>query len=148
MERDAGQVRVFRAGASDLTAARQAIAGIHGRRLETDDAVVAFLSEDTSYLLLAVAGEEVVGSLNGYRLMHPHTHRPQFLLYEIDVAQPWRRRGIGADLVRAFIEEARRHEAFGFWVVTDRANTAAMALYRTCDLTTSDLEDVVFSLDL
>ena len=148
MDLDAGRVRVFRAGPSDLPLARRGIADVHGRRLETDDATAAFLSDDTCYLHLAVAGDEVVGSLNGYRLTHPHTRRPQFLLYEIDVAAPWRRRGIGASLVRAFIEEARIQDAFGFWVVTDRANTAAMALYRSCDLTSSDLEDVVLSLGL
>ena len=145
---DAGKVRVVRAGASDLPLAREAIAGIHGRSLESDDAVAAFLADDTCYLLLALQGEEVVGSLNGYRLTHPHTHRPQFLLYEIDVAQSWRRRGVGSGLVRAFLEEARGHDGFGCWVVTDRANTAAMAMYRTCGMTTSDLDDAVFGLDL
>ena len=109
--------------------------------------IEAFLADDSHYLYVAVAGEEVVGSLNGYALTHPHTRRPQFLLYEIDVREAWRRRGIGTRLIDAFLAEAKRLDAFGVWVVTDRENTAAMAMYRGCGLVTSDLHDVVFSAD-
>ena len=139
-------VHVRRAGIRDLSFVRKAVCEIHERRLESDEAMAAFLADETCYLYIAVAGDEVVGSLNGYALTHPHTRRPQFLLYEIDVRQSWRRRGIGSSLIAAFQEESRERGAFGLWVVTDRANTAAMGMYGKCGLATSDLEDVVFSM--
>lgn len=37
--------------------------------------------------------------------------------------------------------------AFGHWVVTDRDNETAKGMYRRPCMTTSDLRDVVFSLD-
>lgn len=141
------KIRVLRAGIADLTLARQAVREVHGRELESDDAIAAFLADETRYLYLAAVGDEVAGSLNGYALTHPHTHRPQLLLYEIDVREAWRRRGIGSRLVTAFLEEARRLDAFGAWVVTDRGNEAAMAMYRSCGLGNSDLQDVVFTAE-
>jgi ribosomal protein S18 acetylase RimI-like enzyme len=141
-------VEILRAGVPELPLARQAICDIHGRDLHGDEAIAAFLEEESRYLLLAVEGDEVVGSLNGYALTHPHRVEPQFLLYEIDVREGWRRRGVGKGLIDAFLGEARRLDAFAVWVVTDRGNDAAMALYRKCGFTTSDLNDVVFSREL
>jgi len=140
-------VRVVRAGISELPLARQAISEIHARICEGDESLSAFLGNDTCYLYLAVAGTEVACSLNGYALMHPHSCRPQFLLYEIDVRESWRRQGIGSGLIEAFIDEARRLDAIGVWVVTDQANDAAMAMYRKCGFSCSDVGDVVFSLE-
>jgi GNAT superfamily N-acetyltransferase len=141
-------MRVLRAGVQDVSLARQAVREVHGRRLDSDDAIAAFLADPSCYLLLAVEGNEVAGSLNGYALTHPHRPEPQFLLYEIDVRESRRRQGVGTALVRGFIAEARRLEAFGLWVVTDRANVAAMGMYRKCGLATSDLDDAVFSAKL
>jgi GNAT superfamily N-acetyltransferase len=147
IDRNDASVRVLRAGTGDLPLARQAVREVHGRRLESEEATAAFLADETCYLYVAVAGDEVVGSLNGYALAHPHTSRPQFLLYEIDVREAWRRRGIGSRLVEAFLAEAKRLDAFGAWVVTDRGNEPAMAMYRRCGLATSDLDDAVFTAE-
>ena len=61
-------VRIVRAGVRDLEIARAAVSEVHGRKLESDDAIVSFLADGSRYLYVAVAGEEVVGSLNGYSL--------------------------------------------------------------------------------
>ncbi len=147
-DRESTPARVLRAGVADLPLVRQAVRDVHERALESDEAILAFLAEETNYVYLAVAGNEVVGSLNVYALTHPHTRRPQFLLYEIDVRESWRRRAVGSNLIDAFRREAERLDAFGLWVVTDRDNEAAMGMYRKCGLTHSDLQDVVFSATL
>ena len=141
-------MRVLRAGLSELTLARQAVGEIHERKIEADEALTDFLTDPTCYLYLAVSGDEVVGSFNGYALTHPHRRQPQFLLYEIDVRKSHRRQGLGASLINAFVAEARRLDAFGLWVVTDHGNAAAMAMYRKCGLETSELDDAVFSVEL
>ena len=77
---------------------------------------------------------EVVGSLNGYSLVTPSSSQSQFLLYEIDVKEEWRRGGVGAALVDAFLSEARASGAREVWVVTNDSNQSAMAMYQRCGL--------------
>ncbi|MGE0191856.1 MAG: N-acetyltransferase family protein [Planctomycetota bacterium] len=139
-------VRVRRAGAGDLELARRAVADVNGHASADREALAAFLGDEASYLLVAEVDAEAVGSLIGHRLPTPYAARPHLLLYEIDVLSAWRRKGIGRRLVEAFLEEARALDARGAWVVTNRSNAAAMALYRACGLTATAPDDVVSKL--
>ena len=141
-------VTVFRAGPEHRLLARQAVKEVHGRGSFDEESLGAFLSDQSSYLLLAVEAGTVVGSLNGYALRHPQRKERQFLLYEIDVREGWRRQGIGKELVTTFVDTARRARAFEVWVPTNASNAAAMALYRACGLTQRNPDDVLFSLAL
>lgn len=145
---ESNPVRVLRAGASEALLARQAIGEVHERRLESNEAIAAFLANESCYLFIAVTGDEVVGSLSGYALMHPQRRQPQFLLYEIDVKESWRRQGIGSALINAFLAEARNVGAFEVWVLTNQSNDAAMAMYHGCGFTRSNTDDVMFSVML
>ena len=51
------------------------------------------------------------------------------LLYEIEVAEPFRRRGIGAALIERTKQWARDVDADELWVLTYASNAPAMALY-------------------
>ena len=95
-------------------------------------AIAEFLADRDCFLIVAVENGVVVGTLDGYALRQPHLRRPQFLLYEIDVAVEYRRRGIGQALVDGFADEARKRDAEVIWVLTRRSNAAAVALYRAC----------------
>lgn len=141
-------VRILRADVSEALLARQAIGEVHRRRLDSDKAVADFLANESCYLLIAATGDEVVGSLNGYALTHPHRRQLQFLLYDIDVKESWRQRGIGSSLINAFVAEARKKGAFEVWVLTNQSNEAAMAMYRKCGFTRSNSDDAMFSLAL
>jgi len=98
--------------------------------------------------IVAVGGDEVVGSLNGYSLRHPNSRQPQFLLYEIDVKKQYRRRGVGAALVAAFVSEAQASGAFEVWVLTNHSNEAAMGMYRRCGFARRNPDDVMLSIAL
>lgn len=124
-------ITVLRANAASLELAGQAILEVHERSLD-DDALLRFLSDPACYLLLAVDGVRVAGSLNGYALRSSHRREPRFLLYEIDVRSTHRNRGVGSALVMRFIDEARSARAFKVWAVTSESNSAAMALYQKC----------------
>jgi GNAT superfamily N-acetyltransferase len=141
-------VTILRAGNADASLAREAIGEVHGRTLSDEVAIVEFLSDPARYLLLAVAGGRVVGSLNGYAFRPPHRRDPQFLLYEIDVRLEHRNRGIGKALVNRFIVEARSAGAFEVWVLTSQSNRAAMAMYAHCGLGREHQDDVMLNLML
>ena len=104
-------------------------------------AIAEFLADPDCYLVVAVEDGVVVGTLDGYGLRQPHLRRPQFLLYEIDVAVEYRRRGIGRALVDAFADEARKRDAEVIWVLTHRSNAAAVALYRGCGFAPDEQSD-------
>jgi GNAT superfamily N-acetyltransferase len=106
------------------------------------------LSDPARYLLLAIEGDRVAGSLSGYALQPPHRREPQFLLYAIDVRSKSRNRGIGKALVKAFIVEARAAGAFEVWVLTKQSNSRAMAMYAHCGLRRENDDDVLLTLPL
>jgi ribosomal protein S18 acetylase RimI-like enzyme len=139
---------IVRASAADADLARQAMVELHERTPLDESALVAFLSDPANYLLLALEGGRVVGSLNGYALRHPHRHEPAFLLYEIDVRSECRNRGIGTALVESFVAQGRAEGAFEVWVVTNQSNPAAMAMYSQCGLRRPNPDDVMMELTL
>ncbi len=66
-------------------------------------------------------------------------------LYEIGVAEPHRRRGVGRALVEELKAHCRRERVTKTWVVTSRANTAAVRLYESTGARAGDAsDDVVF----
>ena len=143
-----GFFSILRAGNGDADLARQAMAEVHGRKPVDQDHISEFLDNPQHYLILALEGERVIGSLMGYRSQHPHRPDPQFLIYEIDVRREYRNRGVGKGLVASFIGEAKEAAAFEVWVLTNRSNEAAMRMYRHCGLRAEHPDDVMLTLTL
>ncbi len=139
---------VFRAGVEHFDVAARAVRDVHERPTTDEGALAAFLADRSCILLVAVADEDVVGSVNGYALRHPQRPEPQFLLYELDVKPAWRRRGVGTSLVTAFADAARAQGAFEVWVGTNESNAAAMATYRRCGFERRNRDDAMLSLAL
>lgn len=145
--RSPARLKVLRATRESLALALVAVAEVHGRSPCDDAAVAEFVADPNRWLLLAVQGGRVIGSLNGHALRHPHRREPQFLLYEIDVRPEARRRGVGTALVRAFVDGAREAGAFEVWIPTNESNAAAMALYERCGMRRKNRDDVLWSID-
>ena len=140
------EVTIARASVADLQLAAEAVRDVHGRDGLDEGALEEFLSDNARYLLLALERGHVVGSLNGYALRHPDRREPAFLLYEIDVREECRNRGIGKALVNRFVTEAQSAGAFEVWVVTNQSNGPAMAMYRRCGLTRPNPDDVMLEI--
>lgn len=141
-------LRVFRAASTDLELAMQGVEEVQGRAPVDESALARFLTDPTCYMILAVEGNRVVGSLHGYALHHPHRPEPQFLLYEIAVRPECRRRGIGRSLLAAFGAEARAAGAFEQWVLTNESNLPAMAMYQRCGYRRVNFDDIMLTMAL
>jgi len=89
-----------------------------------------FLTADGHHLFLAYDGESVVGFVSGVETVHPDKGT-EMLLYELAVAEPYRRRGIGRALVRRLAALARERGCYGMWVLIDTENDVALATYRS-----------------
>jgi len=94
------------------------------RALAEDEAQTALLADDRTVFVAAFDGEVPVGFAFGYVLPRRHGRPTMFFVYEIEVDERYRRRGIGRRLMEELL--FAHDEAF---VLTDAANEAAMALY-------------------
>lgn len=138
---------VVRAGAGEEVLVRAAVEGVQGRGVE-EGAVREFLRDEGCYVLVAVAGEEVVGCLVGYAMKKLHRGERQMLLYSVDVKEGWRGRGVGTGLVRGFVEEGKAAGAYAMWVLTNEGNRAAVRVYERCGFRRVNRDDVMMEVGL
>ena len=105
-----------------------------------------FLVTPGHHLLIAYEDEQPAGFVSGVELTHPDKGTEMFL-YELAVAEPFQRRGIGKALVNALLEIARERACYDMWVLTDADNEAALATYRTTG-TSAESSHVMLTWDL
>jgi ribosomal protein S18 acetylase RimI-like enzyme len=92
-------------------------------------ATARFLADPGHHLLVAYdADGRPVGFVSGVEMTHPDKGTEMFL-YELAVAEPARRRGVGRALVEALAKLARERGCYGMFVFTDDDNTAARTTY-------------------
>ncbi len=88
-----------------------------------------FLSRDENYLIVAFDKDLPVGFLVAYCM--PMVARDGFMvcLYEIGVAPPYQRRGIGTKLINLLKFLCREKNVIEIWIETSNDNVAAKRLY-------------------
>ncbi|MFD6497284.1 GNAT family N-acetyltransferase [Streptomyces sp. NPDC059944] len=89
-----------------------------------------FLETQGHHLYLAYEDAEPVGFVSGVETVHPDKGTEMFL-YELAVAEPYRRRGTGRALVRELASLAQERGCYGMWVGVDTGNDVALAVYRS-----------------
>ena len=92
------------------------------------DATTRFLASDTHHIFVAYVDNEAVGFTTGVEMTHPDKGT-EMLLYELEVADAFRRRGIGSALVFALKEFAQQQGCYGMWVLTEDDNVAGLKTY-------------------
>src|SRR5690242_14063978 len=90
-----------------------------------------FLADPRHHIAVAIEDGEVVAFASGVHYVHPD--KPAELwINEVGVSPAHRRRRLGAAVVGALLAEGRRLGCVNAWVLTDRSNEPAMALYASC----------------
>jgi len=87
-----------------------------------------FLSDPRHHIAVAIDDGLVVGFASAVHYVHPDK-RPQLWVNEVGVAPSHRQRGLGKALMSALFDVGRGLNCTEAWVLTDRTNLAAMALY-------------------
>jgi len=94
-----------------------------------DRFLAAFLASEAHEMIVALAGDLVVGMISGVVYLHPDKP-PQLWINEVGTAEAWRRRGIARALVQAMLTLARLRGCAAAWLGTEADNLPARALYR------------------
>jgi GNAT superfamily N-acetyltransferase len=106
-----------------------------------------FLADPRHHIAVAIDDGAVVAFASGVHYVHPD--KPTELwINEVGVSPAHRRRGLGAAVVEALLAEGRRLGAVNAWVLTDRSNAPAMALYAACGGVAAKGDTVMFEFPL
>jgi GNAT superfamily N-acetyltransferase len=116
-----------------------------GRPALDHEGAARFLANERNHLLVAFEGEQPVGMLLAYELDRRHGDERKIFLYEIDVRDDRRRRGIGRALMERLGDLCRERGYPKAWVLTDEGNPAAMAFYAACGGTREPPDNVMFA---
>jgi ribosomal protein S18 acetylase RimI-like enzyme len=87
-----------------------------------------FLGDHRHHMAVAIHDGLVVGFASALHYVHPDK-APQLWINEVAVARQYRRQGLAKAILGALFEIARTQRCTVAWVLTDRTNVAAMALY-------------------
>ena len=107
-----------------------------------------FLADPRHHLVVAVDDGLVVGFVSAVHYLHPDKPFPELWINEVSVTTTHRGRGLGTRLLRAMFAVARGLGCTEAWVLTDRANTAAMRLYAAAGSTEPPSDSVMFTFRL
>lgn len=91
-----------------------------------------FLNDPRHHLVIARIDGAIVGFVSALHYVHPDKASPELWINEVGVAPEHQRRGLAKAMLDALLDHARGLGCAQAWVLTDRANTAAMALYAAC----------------
>ena len=119
------------------------------RRLATYGAparVDELLADERTIFLVAFEDGEPVGFVLAYELLRRHGSPSMLFVYEVEVAEPHRGRGVATALLRELGRLARERGVPKGFVLTERANVAAMALYSSAG-GRNPSEDVVWQFE-
>ena len=90
------------------------------------------LREPTHHLLIAYVDGQPAGFVSGVEVSHPDKPT-EMMLYELGVDEPHRRKGVGRALVSSLADLAAERGCPSMFVLTEKANEAAIATYAVDD---------------
>jgi ribosomal protein S18 acetylase RimI-like enzyme len=96
------------------------------RRLADDEPRTELLSDPRTVFVAAFDGDDPIGFAFGYELPRRHGNRTELFVYELDVDERYRRRGVATALMRELLDGRA-----GAFVLTEADNVAANATYRS-----------------
>lgn len=115
-------------GPADLALLERCAEGVFDDSVDAG-AAVELLGDPRHHLVVAIDDGVVVGFVSAVHTVHPDDPRPEMWINEVSVAATHRRRGLGRAMLGELYRVARALGCSEAWVLTERSNAVAMALY-------------------
>jgi ribosomal protein S18 acetylase RimI-like enzyme len=108
------------------------------RKLAEHEPQTALLVDERTIFFAAFDETEPIGFAFGYELPRRHGNASILFIYELDVEEAWRRRGIATRLMTELLRVAKSRGIDEGFVLTEPDNAAANALYESLGGVRSD----------
>jgi ribosomal protein S18 acetylase RimI-like enzyme len=105
-----------------------------------------FLADPRHHIVVALAGEQVVGMATAVHYVHPDK-APELWINEVGVAPSLRNQGIGKQLIAMLLSRGRALGCTEAWLGTEESNTAARRLYAAVGGVEEPMVYITFELD-
>lgn len=109
--------------------------------------VAEFLADPRHHMAVALDDERIVGFASAVHYVHPDKG-PELWINEVGVAPSHRRRGLARRLLRALFRQARTLGCGAAWVLSDKDNEVARALYEKTGVKAGIEEPVLYGFRL
>lgn len=106
-----------------------------------------FLADTRHHIAAAIANGQVIGFASGVHYIHPDKPAEMWI-NEVGVADAYQGRGIAKAIMKTMLEHARALGCVNAWVLTERSNKAAMALYASAGGRESAPDEVMLTFPL
>ncbi len=137
-------IKIERLGAGDERRLANVAAGVFDNEV-VPRLAKRYLQGAHNVLVVALAGDLVVGFASGLFYLHPDKEQ-ELWVNEVGVATAYRRRGIGQEIMATIAQIALRESCRGCWVLTEPDNAPANALYRSLADWTGPDEQAMYSI--
>jgi aminoglycoside 3-N-acetyltransferase I len=114
------------------------------RELAEREPQTQLLADERTIFLVAFDRESPIGFVLVYDLPRRHGDASIFFIYEIEVREDWRHRGVGTALMAELADLARSRGICESFVITDESNEDAMAFYASLGGVREHPDDVVW----
>ena len=104
-----------------------------------------FLLNDSNYFLASIVDGKIVGFLLAYVLQRYDGRNEMIYLHEIDVLESHRKQGIAKEMIEELKIICKRNEFDKIFLITNKSNKAAVALYESTEGKKNADDDVVYS---
>lgn len=140
-------IEIRQLGLGDEAQLERAAPGVFDDPLDAA-ATRAFLADDRHHLAVAIEDGVIVGFVSAVLYVHPDKPRPELWLNEVGVAATHRQRGVAKAMLEGMLALARDRGCSEAWVLTSRANAAAMRLYAALGGLEAPEDAVMFTFHL
>ena len=97
----------------------------------SDNYLQSFLEKTHCIVLVAMKGDEVIGGLVAYELEKFEQDRREIYMYDLAVAEAYRRQGIATHLINELKTIAKTRKAYVIFVQADPEDMSAIKLYES-----------------
>jgi aminoglycoside 6'-N-acetyltransferase I len=102
-----------------------------------------FLGDPRHHIVVAISDGVVIGFASAIHYVHPDK-RAELWINEVGVAPPHQNQGVGKAIMREMLQLAKQLGCVNAWVLTDRSNAAANALYKSVGGQIADGDTVMY----